>query len=94
MSILEGMACGLPVISSAATGVARLINNGENGYIFNQAREMAALLENLKSPDLRQALGEQARNTAESHTWEKTASVYEKICHEMAALKKEGSSPI
>jgi len=90
MSILEGMACGLPVISSAATGAASLIDHGENGYIFNQAMEMAALLENLKSLDLRRALGEQARKTAESHTWEKTASVYEKICHEISALKEKG----
>ena len=92
MTILEGMACGLPVICSAATGVAGLIDNGKNGYIFNQEQELAALLENLKSPDLRQAMGGQARSTAEEHTWEKTAGVYEKVCYTIAGRKKRQPS--
>ena len=90
MSILEGMACGLPVISSAAAGVSGLLDHGVNGYVFNRPGELAGLLENLKSPDLRQALGVQARRTAKAHTWEKTADVFEKVCREIAGQKQPG----
>lgn len=87
MSILEGMACGLPVISSAAAGVSGLLDHGANGYVFNRPRELAGLLEALKSDDLRQAFGAQARRTAEGHTWEKTTDVYEEVCREIAGQK-------
>ena len=87
MSILEAMACGLPVISSAATGIAFLINDGENGFVFKNAAKIGSLLKSLQSPDLRQSLGEQARRDAENRTWEMTARIYEKVCYEIAGLK-------
>jgi len=35
MSILEGMACGLPVVCSDAAGVSELVASDVNGYHFN-----------------------------------------------------------
>jgi UDP-glucose:(heptosyl)LPS alpha-1,3-glucosyltransferase len=87
MSVLEAMACGLPVISSAATGVAALIENGKNGFIFTNAEKISELLNKLKSADLKLAMGKQARSTAENHTWEETAAIYEKICLEITEGK-------
>ncbi len=89
MSILEAMACGLPVISSATSGVAALINNGENGFIFNRADELNELLKKLKPSNIRRLMGKQARLTAENHTWEMTARVYEKVCYDIAMRKDE-----
>lgn len=91
MSILEGMACGLPVISSAAAGVASLVDHGGNGFIFNKSEEIGDLLERLRAPDVRQRMGAKARLTAEGHTWEMTARRYEHVCYKIAAQKKGGA---
>jgi UDP-glucose:(heptosyl)LPS alpha-1,3-glucosyltransferase len=88
MSILEAMACGLPVVSSSTTGVAALIEEGKNGYIFHNPGEMGVILKRLKAPALRLSLGRQARLTAERHTWEDTAAIYENICLKIADEKK------
>ncbi len=88
MSILEGMACGLPVISSAAAGVAALISNGDNGLIAYNPGELMGLLECIRVPRVRQALGEKARLTAERHTWELKAHLYEKVCYAIAHQKR------
>jgi len=87
MSVLEGMACGLPVISSAAAGVSGLLDHGVNGYVCEHPGELPGLLERLKSSELRQTLGAQARLTAKGHTWEQTTDVYEKVCLEIAGQK-------
>ncbi len=87
MSALEAMACGLPVISSAAAGVSALIRSGVNGFVFDEAVRLGGLLEQLRAPALRAALGRQARLTAVNNTWEQTADVYEKVCREISAGK-------
>ncbi|MCP3953182.1 MAG: glycosyltransferase family 4 protein, partial [Desulfobacterales bacterium] len=94
MSILEGMACGLPIISSAAAGVASLVNHGKNGLIANQPDELGDLLDGLRAPRLRKSLGEKARLTAEKHTWEITARLYENVCFEIAGLKNAGPDKV
>jgi UDP-glucose:(heptosyl)LPS alpha-1,3-glucosyltransferase len=91
MSILEAMACGLPVISSATTGVASLIRPGENGLTFDDPARLGGMLKSLSSRDLRQRLGAHARLTAENHTWEKTATIYEQMCLKIAAGKRSRS---
>jgi len=88
MSILEAMACGLPVVSSAATGVAGIIEDGKNGYIFKDSRQIGSILQLLKAADLRRSIGRRARLTAEKHTWEATASIYEDLCLKIAREKK------
>ncbi len=69
--ILEAMATGLPVITSAGAGGAELL--GEAGRIM-QDPEDAVLLsrwlsELLMLPALRQHMGEAARNKALANQW-------------------------
>jgi len=61
---LEAMACGLPVIACAGSGVAEIVRPGENGLLV-PARDVgalaAALCSLLENPAQRQAMGEGAR---------------------------------
>jgi len=90
MSILEGMACGLPVACSAAAGVSELVGDDANGYLFSDTTGLKAVLQKLKDPDTRHRLGQQARRTASDHTWEVTTDVYEAVCRQIAAARQSG----
>jgi len=88
MSILEGMACGLPVVCSAAAGVSELVADDANGYLFSDMAALKEVLLKLKDSETRHRLGQQARLTATDHTWKVTTDVYEEICWQIAAAKR------
>lgn len=77
LSLLEGAACGTPVIASLGSGAEHLINNGENGFLIKPESvnmltdKMRSLLED---PDLVEKLGQAARKKAESLSWERHVS--------------------
>lgn len=83
MSILEGMACGLPVIASPASGVAGLINEGENGFLAGETDELKAALYLLRDETLRKKMGTTARKTAESFSWDRITDSYEEVFMEL-----------
>lgn len=89
MSILEGMACGLPVIVSTNSGVASLIRHGENGYLLQDAAELPVLFGQLQSREERQRLGLGARITAENYSWDGVADVHEELYRLVVAWKKK-----
>jgi glycosyltransferase involved in cell wall biosynthesis len=64
VSLMEGMACGLPAVASRISGIPELVEDGESGYLV-PPRDPAALadaLERLASnPWLRDRLGRAAR---------------------------------
>ena len=84
MTILEAMACGLPVVSSGNTGAAGLIENGRNGFVFHDQDEVPGILQNLIDADLRKRIGHEARKTAEEYTWDKETARYEGIYYRIA----------
>ena len=47
MSVLESLACGVPVICSNLPGNNELIQNGINGYVFNNFSDAYNILKNL-----------------------------------------------
>ena len=73
---LEAMACGTPVVVSRVGGMKTFVNSGENGYLVpwrcpeSFAQRLDVLLAN---PELRDAMGQAARDKALSMGWDSVA---------------------
>ncbi len=89
MTVLEGMVCGLPVITSHSAGCSSLIESGKNGFVFKDPEELTEFLNILEDQQVRETLGGRARETAENHTWDDTARSYEKLYYGIASGKKK-----
>jgi glycosyltransferase involved in cell wall biosynthesis len=64
--LLEAMAVGLPVVSSAVSGIGELVRDGENGLLVHERddKALAAAIESLvRDGSLRERLSENARTT-------------------------------
>jgi hypothetical protein len=63
-SLLEAMACGCAVVSTATCMIPDIIQNGKNGYISNDEKELNYYLKLVMNDDqVRQELGKNARQT-------------------------------
>ncbi|HEV2618202.1 MAG TPA: glycosyltransferase family 4 protein [Candidatus Acidoferrales bacterium] len=87
----EAMACGVPVIVSAACGIAEIITDRENGMVIQDASDAAALAARIRelceSPVLRAHLSDRAIETARQYTWERNAREFAAIL--LRALEKK-----
>jgi len=64
--VLEAMACRKPVIASKIGGIPQIINDGENGLLFESGKIQELkekIIELLKDEELRKRLSENARQT-------------------------------
>ncbi len=84
MTVLEGMACGLPVITSRAAGCASLVKTGYNGFVFSDPGQLPGILKTMRNKEVRIKIGTRARQKAEDHTWDETAYQYERLYYEIA----------
>lgn len=88
--ILEAMAAGLPVITSAMAGAADYIENGVEGFLVDDvrdARKLASRVQTLfENEQLRQIIGERARRKAESMPWQSVTASYEAIYQAQARV--------
>jgi glycosyltransferase involved in cell wall biosynthesis len=68
ISVVEAMACGLPVISTPVGGLADIVTGGENGVcvaVGSYDQLLSALDSLLSDPTLADALGREGRRAAE-----------------------------
>ncbi len=86
-TVLEAMACGLPVVGTRASGLGELVREGVNGYLVDLndtatlADRLMALIDN---PYERQRMGKESRKIAEREfAWdtiaEQYAAIYQRI---------------
>ena len=63
-SMLEAMACGCAVVSTATCEIPNIIEHGVNGFITNDEADMRSYIEQLfANPDLAKKMGHAARQT-------------------------------
>jgi glycosyltransferase involved in cell wall biosynthesis len=82
-TVLEGMACGLPVVATRASGLEELVRDGVNGYLVNindPAMLAERLAELINNPYERKRMSKESRRIAEQEfAWEYIAEAYVKI---------------
>jgi glycosyltransferase involved in cell wall biosynthesis len=85
-AMLEAMACGLPIISTACEGTEELLN--KNGRIVSiaAAKSFAEIItEIIKNPAQYTQVSEASRKIAENFSWNKSAQQYVDLYHKIAA---------
>ena len=89
--VLEAMACGLPVVSTAAGGVVDLVSDGDNGFItpIGDAQALAkAMLAVREDGDLRARMARRSRECAEQYSIQSCAQRYQALYLEGFEAKK------
>jgi len=86
MVVSEAMATGLPVITTAISGVAEIVTP-ESGVVLNDSEDVIALTDAMaklaSDRDLRLQMGQVARAIAEQHTWKSKAKIYVDLFEEV-----------
>ncbi|MBP8275064.1 MAG: glycosyltransferase, partial [Acidobacteria bacterium] len=65
-AIVETLACGVPVATTAACGAAEIITQGETGFVMNDPRDISTwvgVIETMADPQRRAAMREAAATT-------------------------------
>jgi len=90
---LEALACGLPVITTKGNGAAEIIEEGVNGYLIEDARDIEGIAEKLSlllCKERREKMRNHAFTNAKKYTIKenarKTCALYEKVFNRKRAL--------
>jgi UDP-glucose:(heptosyl)LPS alpha-1,3-glucosyltransferase len=92
LPVLEGMACGLAVVTTTSAGVSSLIRNGVDGFVLENAEvpeELPGYLQRLSTDKgLRSSIGVRAAQTASEWTWDRAINATEKFMREAVRNKR------
>ncbi len=68
ISMIEAMACSLPLVATASPGAREIVTDGENGFLaeLNSARSMAEGISKLRYDDERHRMGKTGRRLVEA----------------------------
>ena len=94
LSILEALACGTPVISTAAGGAPEAVVRSGGGLVYRNSGELLQALEALATqPELRKTLSARAREAyASYYNEERYVTVYMQIIEQIRADHDRGTS--
>ena len=90
LSVSEAAASGLPSVTTRFTGAAELLTEGVDGSVLHDPAddaELAAALRPLLNQDVRQRMGEAARNLALKHTLDHNCNQIVSIYRQIAGRK-------
>lgn len=82
LTLLEAMASGMPVVTTNTSGMADVVEGGENGVLVppgNTIELVAGIEPLLASRDLRRKLGLAGQQTARKYTWDRVAQKLERV---------------
>lgn len=80
ISLLEAMASGLVVISSNTLGAREFLEEGKNGFIFNNADELTEkLIYCIENYSKLKSIKNEARKSVKSLNWDKISRIEEKL---------------
>jgi len=82
LTLLEAMASAMPVLTTAACGMADVVQDGFNGILIPPADAAAlesASLRLCHDVNLRRRLGQAAQGTMRRYTWQSSASKLERV---------------
>jgi UDP-glucose:(heptosyl)LPS alpha-1,3-glucosyltransferase len=94
---LEAMACGVPVITTAVTGVAEIVEPGVDSLVVESGDCVADIADGLRTlldPKRREAMGIAARRKAELHSLESNLAQNLALYEEVLALKRSGTPTV
>ena len=95
LTLLEAMASGMPVVTTASNGMSDVVEDGFNGLLVPPA-DAEALAEAVRrlsgSCDLRGALGREGQNTMRRYLWERVVGQLEELLLLAVARRKKERS--
>jgi len=88
LSVMEAMACGIPVVASNVGGLPALVQDGKTGLLVQPDHPEAlarAILQFLRNPSLASSIAKEAKQLIErlysaEDMVKKTLAVYERLC--------------
>lgn len=85
LALVEGLACGLPVVSTSTGGASVLVRHGVNGFVIERTTDaVTAAVRSAMTGD-RSAMRRAARQTALDHSRTQVASRYADLAAQLVA---------
>ena len=95
LSVMEGMATGLPVLAVNAVALPELVSNGVNGYLFEmEVKDLAdKMLQILEDEEKLKEMSKKSLEIISKHDKIETIKQFEKVYEDVIA-KKKGKVPV